>query len=66
MTTTTTTEPATTPPDHDLGDRLRRLAPWADATPPVHHTAVAVAIDKLAVLLGMAVDVPPAEAQDEQ
>ncbi len=55
-----TTTSATTPPDHDLGDRLRRLAPWADATPLVHHVAVAVAIDKLAVLLGAAVDEPPA------
>lgn len=50
--------------DHDLGDRLRRLSRWADNVPQVHHTAVAIAIDKLAVLLGMTVDVPPAE--DEQ
>ncbi len=57
---TTATPPA--PPDLDpLGDRLRRLAPWADAVPLVHHTAVAIAIDRLAVLLGIAVDVPAEE-----
>lgn len=49
---------------HDLGDRLRRLAPWADATPPVHHVAVSIAIDRLAVLLGMTVDIPPADATE--
>lgn len=49
--------------DPDLGDRLRRLAPWADAVPQVHHTAVSVAIDKLACQLGMFVDVPPTEDQ---
>lgn len=40
----------------DLGDRLRRLATWADATPHVHRTAVSIAIDRLATLLGMALD----------
>ena len=61
----TTTTP--TPLDADLGDRLRRLAPWADRTPPIHQTAVAVAIDRLAVLLGLVVeDAPDDELEDEQ
>lgn len=48
-----------------LGDRLRRLAPWADETPQIHRVAVSVAIDRLAVLLGAALDVPPDPQQKE-
>ena len=42
-----------TEPSNDLGDRLRRLAQWADRTPPVHRVAVGLAIDRLACLIGM-------------
>ena len=51
MTTTQTTTTNT-----ELGDRLRRLAVFADAVPQVHRAAVAVVIDRLAVVLGAAVD----------
>lgn len=57
--------PPMTTLDADLGDRLRRLAPWADAVPPIHRTAVAVAIDRLAILLGLTVDQAPADPELE-
>jgi hypothetical protein len=40
----------------ELGDRLRRLGVFADAVPQVHRAAIAVVIDRLAVVLGAAVD----------
>lgn len=46
-------------PQHDpsdLGDRLRRVAVLADHVPQVHRVAVSIAIDKLALLVGMALD----------
>jgi hypothetical protein len=48
-----TTNTATTT---DLGDRLRRVAVFADHVPQVHRAAVAAVIDRLALLLGDAVD----------
>lgn len=36
---------------HDLGDRLRRLATWADAVPEPHRRLAAVYVDRLAVAL---------------
>jgi hypothetical protein len=51
MTTTQTTATTT-----DLGDRLRRLAVFADHVPQAHRLAIAVVIDRLAVVLGAAVD----------
>lgn len=54
------------PEDDPLGDRLRRLAPWADQVPHVHRGAVSVAIDKLAVLLGYVVEDAPDEVEDAQ
>ena len=69
MTTTTDqeTQMTTTTPAAglDLGDRLRRLASWADAVPPVHRTAVAIHIDRLAILLGLTVDQAPADPELE-
>lgn len=55
-----------TNPSHDLGDRLNRLAGWADMTPPEHHAVVSDAIDQLALLLGQAValDDPPLDQLD--
>lgn len=47
----------------DLGDRLRRLALWADQVPRVHRVAVAATIDKLAVLLGDVVEDRPDEVE---
>lgn len=38
--------------DDDLGDRLRRLAVWADAVPPHARAQVAARLDQLALLLG--------------
>ena len=55
--------PRTTPTT--LGDRLRRLAPWADAVPPVHRTAVAIRIDRLEILLGLVDDEAPADPELE-
>jgi len=47
------------PPDDDLGDRLRRLAQWADRVPPHTRAQLAVRIDALTTLLGRLVaDVP--------
>lgn len=40
------------PPDDDLGDRLHRLAVWADAVPPHARAQVAARLDALAALLG--------------
>ena len=37
--------------DPPLGDRLRRLALWADNVPPAHQGVAARAIDATAVLL---------------
>ena len=44
---TTTTEPL----DPPLGDRLRRLATWADQVPAAHQWVAARAIDATAVML---------------
>ncbi len=55
---------ATEPLDHDLGDRLRRIAPFADRVPPVHFVAAATAIDKLAILLGRCVADAPDNGED--
>ena len=44
-----------------LGDRLRRLATWADRTPPHARQQVSVLLDQLAVLLGRLV----AENEDD-
>lgn len=45
-----TTAPTHT--DDDLGDRLRRLAQWADRVPPHTRAQLAVRIDALTTLLG--------------
>ena len=43
------------------GDRLRRLAVFADHVPQVQQVAVALDVDKVATLLGMVVDVPESD-----
>lgn len=50
--------------DHgdNLGDRVRRLAVWADATPQHARVQIATEIDRLATLLGRLV----AEHEDKQ
>jgi hypothetical protein len=54
----------TTQTNTELGDRLRRLAVFADRVPQVHRVAVAVVIDRLAVILGAAVDHDDAEGAE--
>jgi hypothetical protein len=39
----------------DLGERLKRLAPWADKVPTPHRLQVSGLIDRLALLIGQAV-----------
>jgi len=51
--------------DPDLGDRLRRLALFADRVPAVHRVAVGLAVDRLALLLGDAVDHDDAFCSDD-
>lgn len=53
------------PPDDDLGDRLHRLAVWADAVPPHARAQVAARLDTLAALLGqLCADTPDDDGTD--
>lgn len=43
-------------PAHDLGDRLSRLAGWADQTSPQHHDEIGTVIDALTTTIAQALD----------